>query len=46
LTSIHITSKGSGAYQAALNAKEIITGKIPHLKIEVIDTLNVSLCHG
>ncbi len=46
LASIHITSKGSGAYQAALNAKEIILAKLPHLKIEVIDTLNVSLCHG
>jgi DegV family protein with EDD domain len=46
IASIHITSKGSGAYQAALNAKEIILQKIPTLKIEVIDTLNVSLCQG
>ncbi len=46
IASIHVTSKGSGAYQSALNAKEIITNKIPNLKIEVIDTLNVSLCHG
>lgn len=46
IASIHITSKGSGAYQAALNAKEIIIERLPHLKIEVIDTLNVSLCHG
>jgi DegV family protein with EDD domain len=46
IASIHITSKGSGAYQAALNAKEIILAKLPNLKIEVIDTLNVSLCHG
>ena len=46
IASIHITSKGSGAYQAALNAKEMILEKLPHLKIEVIDTLNVSLCHG
>jgi len=46
IASIHITSKGSGAYQAALNAKQIILEKIPTLKVEVIDTLNVSLCHG
>lgn len=46
IASIHITSKGSGAYQAALNAKMMILEKLPDLKIEVIDTLNVSLCHG
>lgn len=46
IASIHITSKGSGAYQAALNAKKIVQEKLPSLKIEVIDTLNVSLCHG
>jgi len=46
IASIHVTSKGSGAYQAALNAKEMIQTKLPNLKIEVIDTLNVSLCHG
>lgn len=46
IISIHMTSKGSGAYQAARAAQEIIREKIPHLKIEVIDTLNVSLCQG
>ena len=46
IVSIHITSKGSGAYQAALNAKQMILESIPGLKIEVIDSLNVSLCHG
>lgn len=46
IISIHMTSKGSGAYQAARAAQEIIKEKIPHLKIEVIDTLNVSLCQG
>ena len=46
IISIHMTSKGSGAYQAALAAKSMIMNKIPELKIEIIDTLNVSLCQG
>lgn len=46
IVSIHMTSKGSGAYQAALAAKDILKEKLPDLKIEVIDTLNVSLCQG
>ena len=46
IVSIHMTSKGSGAYQAALMAKEMIQEALPKLKIEVIDTLNVSLCMG
>ncbi len=46
IVSIHMTSKGSGAYQAALAAKSMIADMLPDLKIEVIDTLNVSMCHG
>lgn len=46
IVSIHMTSKGSGAYQAAMAAKEMITELIPDLHIEVIDTLNVSMCQG
>lgn len=46
IISIHMTSKGSGAYQAAKSAKSMVTETIPHLTIEVIDTLNVSMCHG
>ena len=46
IISIHMTSKGSGAYQAALVAKSMIQEAIPRLKIEVIDSLNVSLCQG
>ena len=46
IVSIHITSKGSGSYQAALAAKSLILEKLPQLKIEIVDTLNVSLCHG
>ncbi len=46
IVSIHITSKGSGAYQAALAAKEVVLERFPDLTIEVIDSLNVSLCQG
>ena len=46
IISIHITSKGSGAFQAATVAKSMLLEKLPQLRIEVIDTLNVSLCQG
>lgn len=46
IISIHMTSLGSGAYQAAMAAKSMITEKLPSLRINVIDTLNVSLSHG
>jgi fatty acid kinase fatty acid binding subunit len=46
IVSIHMTSKGSGAYQAARAAQSIAAETFPLLHIEVIDTLNVSMCHG
>ncbi len=46
IISIHITSKGSGAYQAALDAKEVVLSRFPDLNIEIIDSLNVSMCQG
>lgn len=46
ILSIHMTSKGSGAYQAAMNAKSMLFEELPGIRLEVIDTLNVSLCHG
>jgi DegV family protein with EDD domain len=46
IASIHMTSKGSGAYQAALAAKQLLGEKIPGLQIEVIDTMNVAMCQG
>jgi DegV family protein with EDD domain len=46
IVSIHMTSKGSGAYQAAMAAKGMIAEILPRLRIEVVDTLNVSMCHG
>ena len=46
IVSIHMTSKGSGAYQAAMAAKSVIQESVPDLRVEVIDTLNVSMCQG
>jgi DegV family protein with EDD domain len=46
IISIHMTSKGSGAYQAAKTAQAMIKDKLPGLQLEVVDTLNVSMCHG
>jgi DegV family protein with EDD domain len=46
IVSIHMTSKGSGAYQAAMAAKGMIAEILPRLRVEVVDTLNVSMCHG
>jgi DegV family protein with EDD domain len=46
IVSIHMTSKGSGAYQAAKVAQSMSSDTLPELQIEVIDTLNVSMCHG
>lgn len=46
IVSIHMTSKGSGAYQAAKVAQSMLKERLPQLQIEVIDTLNVSLCQG
>jgi len=46
ILSIHMTSKGSGAYQAATVAQSMIQEKYPEVRIEVVDTQNVSLCQG
>ena len=46
IVSIHMTSKSSGAYQAATIGREMILERLPQLRIEIIDTLNVSMCHG
>lgn len=46
IVSIHMTSVGSGAYQAAKAAQSIAQEEIPGVQIEVIDTRNVSMCHG
>jgi DegV family protein with EDD domain len=46
IISIHMTSKGSGAYQAAMAARAMLQETRPGLRIEVIDTLNAAMCQG
>jgi DegV family protein with EDD domain len=44
--SFHMTSVGSGAYQAALIGRDMVLQTMERLRIHVIDTRNVSMCHG
>lgn len=46
IASLHITAKGSAAYQAAKIAQATILERFPDLKIAVIDTMNVAMCQG
>ena len=46
ILSIHMTSKGSGAYQAATVAQSMLQEEAPDVQLEVVDTQNVSLCQG
>jgi len=46
IISIHMTSKGSGAFQAATVAQTMMKDEFPEARIEVVDTRNVSLCQG
>lgn len=41
-----MTSEGSGAYSAALLAKDMVLKDLPGLRIEVVDTRNVNMAHG
>lgn len=46
ILSIHMTSRGSGAYQAAKVARDMLVEQYPQAQVEVLDTENVSLCQG
>ena len=46
ILSIHMTAKGSGAYQAASIARDALRDESPGTRIEVVDTRTVSLCQG
>lgn len=46
IVTVHMTSKGSGAYQAALVAREQAASELPGLRIEVVDTLQAAMSHG
>jgi DegV family protein with EDD domain len=41
-----MTSKASGAYQAACIAQSMLEEQMPDLRVEVIDTRNAALCQG
>ncbi len=46
IISIHMSSKVSGGYQAATVAQSMLKESRPNIRVEVIDTLNASLCQG
>lgn len=46
IISIHITSKGSGAFGSATTAKKMLEKEYPHVRLELIDSLNVQMCQG
>ncbi len=46
VVSLHMTSGGSGAYQAAEVARAMVAESDPGARIAVVDTRNVSLCPG
>ena len=46
IISIHMTSRGSGAYQSAKTAQCMVAEQFPRVRLEVVDTLNVSFCQG
>lgn len=46
IVSIHMTSRASGAYQAASVAQSMLKEKRPGIRVEVIDSCQVALCQG
>ncbi len=46
ILTVCMTSVGSGAYQAALLAKQMAQQELPGVRVEVLDTRNVSMGHG
>lgn len=41
-----MTSKGSGAYQSCLAGVSILEERLPNVRVEVVDTLQVAMSHG
>lgn len=46
IISIHMSSKISGAYQAAMIAQSLLEERNPGLHVEVVDTRNAAMCQG
>lgn len=46
IVALTMTSKGSGVYQSCLAAVEMLKGKMPKLRVDVVDTLAVAMAQG
>jgi DegV family protein with EDD domain len=46
IVTVHASSKVSGAYQAALVARDLAAAELPDLRVEVVDTLQVAMSQG
>jgi DegV family protein with EDD domain len=46
IIALTMTSKGSGAYQSCQAAVEVFREHTPHVRVEVVDTLQVAMSHG
>ena len=46
IVSLHMTSLGSGAYQAAIIARDMALQRLRNVRIRIVDTRNVSMGHG
>jgi len=46
ILALTMTSKGSGAYQSCRAAVDILRQRLPQLRVEVVDTLQVAMAHG
>lgn len=46
IISMHMSSLTSGAYKAALVAKDMFAEKFPEIRVEVVDTLTASMTFG
>jgi DegV family protein with EDD domain len=46
ILSIHMSSRVSGAYQAARVAQSMLQEEAPEVQVEVVDTQAAAMCHG
>lgn len=46
IVALTMTSKGSGAFQSCRAAVEMLQERLPQVRVEVVDTLQVAMSHG
>jgi len=46
IVAVTMTSKGSGGFQSCLAAVDILKERLPQVRVEVVDTLQVAMSHG